>query len=231
MSTTTLRKKLHARRVKLRKQGRRWRKTRKRGYAKAAHETAKAVRFLEDLLRKSLRLKWISKQGAEFIATFEGCSLVPYMGPVGDATVGIGHLLGIRPLLASDSWAKWVKGQKTPGKLTPDEAIRLLRTDLRKTYEPPVRALFQKGGSLHGQYDQALYDALVSAVYNLGTGAVSGVPGFETLGAAIRSGDVGDIADALLLYDKAGGKAFAGLTRRRQCERRLILTGSYRTVI
>ena len=33
--------------------------------------------------------------------------------------------------------------------------------------------------------------------------------------------------DALLLYDKSAGQALPGLTRRRQWERRLILTGDY----
>ena len=146
----------------------------------------------------------------------------------GHATVGIGHLIHYGPVTDADRRGIWVEGQRTPGRLTRDEAERLLARDLAETYEPAVRRLFEPGQYLAGRFEQALFDALVSFAYNLGPASLTpGTPGFETLGRAIQSGSRKAIAESLLLYDKAGGVALPGLTRRRRAERRLILTGEY----
>jgi lysozyme len=171
-----------------------------------------------------------SDAGVQFISEFEGFYAEPYNDPAGFATVGFGHLLGYRPVSANDRKAIWIDGQETPGRLTQDEARRLLARELSQTYEPPVRALFLDGGPLAGKFEQSLFDALVSFAYNLGPGAVTpGTSGFETVGRAIQSGSRNGIADSLLLYDRAGGQQLPGLTRRRRAERRLIRAGNYST--
>lgn len=226
----TLREKLRKRIAARNRQRRLYRRTKKRGHRRAAIRHSRAVRFLRALIKKAATESDTSAAGLRFIADFEGYYAEPYNDPAGYATVGIGHLLGYRPVNSSDRKGVWVRGQKTPGRLTREEAERLLGNDLAKSYEPAVRKLFTPGGYLHGRFDQPLFDALVSFAYNLGPGSVTpGTAGFETVGAAIRSGKRSSIADALLLYDKAGGRALPGLTRRRQAERRLILTGNYST--
>lgn len=171
----------------------------------------------------------ISNNGLRFIAEFEGLPNEgrPYNDPVGYATVGYGHLLGYRPVQPRDRRAKWVKHQKRPGQLTKKEARRLLRKDLGNKYEPAVRALFKRGGPLHGKFRQERYDALVSFAYNLGAGSLTGTPGFETIGRAVKAGQIKAIGDAMLLYSYAGGILLPGLYRRRQRERRLFLLGRY----
>jgi GH24 family phage-related lysozyme (muramidase) len=173
-----------------------------------------------------------SDAGVQFISEFEGFFSEPYNDPAGFATVGFGHLLGYRPVSANDRKAIWIDGQETPGRLTKDEARRLLALELSKTYEPAVRSLFMDDGPLVGKFEQSLFDSLVSFAYNLGPGAViPGTSGFETVGRAIQSGSRNGIADSMLLYDKAGGRSLPGLTRRRRAERRLIRTGNYSTTL
>lgn len=191
------------------------------------------MRKLQALINRLVTVRPISAEGLKFIADFEGFPNGgrPYNDPVGYATVGYGHLIGYRRVSPGDHEAIWVPDQRRPGRLTMPEARRLLRIDLRKEYERPVRALFERGGPLHGQFSQHRLDALVSFVYNLGPGSIAGAPGFETMRRAILAGDIAAIGDAMLLYDKAGGRALPGLTRRRRCERRLFLTGNYSTTI
>lgn len=226
----TLRKKLARRRKARDRQVRLWRKTGKAGHGKAARHHSRAIAYLRRLLRRSRTISDVSEAGVQFIADFEGFYAAPYNDPAGYATVGYGHLLGYRPVTDADRRSRWVFRQANAGRLTEVEARRLLADDLRRTYEPRVRRLFEAGGPFFGKFEQTFYDALVSATYNLGPGAVTpGTPGFETIGRAIAAGDRKAVAEALLLYDKAGGVALPGLTRRRRAERRLILTGNYST--
>ena len=222
-----LRKRIRARD----RQRRRFKQSRKRGHARAAKRHARAVRYLRALLRKARAFgpeTDTSPAGVKFIADFEGFLAVPSDQLDGHATVGIGHLIHYGPITPADLTGVWIEGQKTPGRLTREEAERLLAKDLAVKFEPAVRELFEPGGYLEGKFEQTLFDALVSAAYNLGPGVVTpGTPGFETVGRAIQSRNRTAIADALLLYDKANGRALPGLTRRRRAERRLILAGEY----
>jgi lysozyme len=229
MRLAQLRSRLKRRKRNRDRQSKLWRRTGKAGHGKAAKRHAAAVRALRKHIFRITRVQWISRQGVEFIAEFEGLPNggKPYNDPIGYATVGYGHLLGYRPVQASDFNGIWLAVQERPGRLSPEEARELLRLDLRKDYEPAVRKLFARGGPLDGKFTQGRYDALVSFAFNLGPASVQGVPGFETMGRAIAAGDLEVIADAFLLYDKAGGEALPGLTRRRQAEKRLFLTGHY----
>lgn len=230
MRLSTLREKRKAR-VKARKrQWRLWKRSGKQGHLKAFRVHQRAARKLRRLIRKASTPSSISPAGVHFIASFEGYSRTPTDALEGYSTVGIGHLIAHRRVTAADRRAIWVKGQKVPGELTRAEAEQLLADDLAKTYEPAVLALFKKGAPLAGKWSQPLMDALTSAAYNLGPGAITpGTPGYETLGSAIRRSHIRGIADALLLYDRGPNGRLPGLSRRRRAERNLILTGSYKT--
>ena len=225
---TTLRRRLRDRKAARDRQIRRWRRT--GTGAKSVRGHVRAIRYLRRLITRAQTVSGISDELVEFVADFEGFYATPYNDPAGFATVGYGHLLGYRPVAASDHRARWVEGQAVAGRVTEAEARTLLAESLREKYEPPVLALFERGGPFYGKFEQTFYDGLVSAVYNLGPGAVTpGTTGFETIGRAIASGDRRAVADSLLLYDRAGGQQLPGLTRRRKAERRLILTGNYST--
>lgn len=220
------------RRIRARERQRKlYRKTGKAGHGKAAKRHAKAIRKLRKILARKTDATnaRLSPAGTKFVSEFEGYFSNPYNDPAGFATVGFGHLLGYRPVSSADHSAIWVPAQRKPGRLTVEEARELLARDISRDYAPAVRKLFTDG-PLAGQFDQQFFDALVSFAYNLGPASVRpGTVGFETIGRAIERGDRKAIADAMLLYDKAGGRALPGLTRRRKAERRLILTGNYST--
>jgi lysozyme len=142
----------------------------------------------------------IGAAGLLLIKSYEGFRERPYDDGTGVITIGYGETR--RPL---------------PRRLTEPRASRLLAERLDRDFEPAVRAVF--GGSSALRFNQNRYDALVSFVYNLGAGALEGGLGFETIGKAIREGDLRAIAGAMLLYCNPGDpRVHRGLLRRRKAE-------------
>lgn len=99
-------------------------------------------------------------------------------------------------------------GVKMGQKITQAQAEEYLRQDLAR-YEKNV----EKYNSRY-QWNQNEFDAMVSFAYNLGS--IDKLTASGTRSKAV-------IAEKILLYNKAGGKALAGLTRRRKAERALFL--------
>jgi lysozyme len=60
----------------------------------------------------------------------------------------------------------------------------------------------------------------VSLAYNIGPGAFAR----STALRRFNEGDIQGAADAMLMWNKAGGKVLRGLQRRRDAERRLFLS-------
>lgn len=135
-----------------------------------------------------------SQHGIDLIKQFEGCRLNAYMDAVGVPTIGYGHIVGV----------------KMGDKITQAQAEQLLKDDLVK-YENGVNSLTRY------IFNQNEFDALVSFAYNLGVGNLSKLTANQTR-------NKGQIADAILLYNKAGGKVLSGLTKRRKSERDLFCT-------
>lgn len=103
-----------------------------------------------------------------------------------------------------------------PGQtITQAQAEQMLVADLGK-YESNVNKYQDKY-----KWSQNEFDALISFAYNIG-----GIDKLTAGGTRTRQ----QIADKMLLYNKANGKVLAGLTRRRQAERELFMTTSYRTL-
>lgn len=65
------------------------------------------------------------------------------------------------------------------------------------------------------------YVAFLSLSYNIGIGAFCR----STVARKANAGDIRGACDAILAWDKAGGRVIAGLTTRRQGERKLCLEG------
>jgi lysozyme len=152
--------------------------------------------------------KEVSDHGANFIKHFEGFSSTIYHDSVGVPTVGYGHTENVH------AGAVWVKGQRTPGRLTEAEATTLLHNDLNLHYAPAIRAIGIK-------LDQNEFDALTSFVYNVGVGGVSNG---THIGKNLRAHNYRAAANSLLEWDKAGGSVLQGLLVRREAERTLFLT-------
>lgn len=97
-------------------------------------------------------------------------------------------------------------GVKQGMTITQEQADNYLKSDL-VIYENHVN-------NLNRSFNQNEFDALVSFTYNCGAGSL------QTL---CKNRTNAQIADALLLYNKAGGKTLEGLTRRRKAERELFI--------
>ena len=95
-------------------------------------------------------------------------------------------------------------------KITQAEAEQYLKDDMAK-YESYVKRFCKL------ELNENQFSALVSFTYNCGVGNL------QTL---IRNRNTDQIAEALLLYNKAKGKVLTGLVRRRKAERELFLSGS-----
>lgn len=152
-----------------------------------------------------------SRGGIALVKHFEGFPNggCPYLDPVGIPTRGYGRIEGIT--LGSPC-------------ITIGQASRELRQLLAARYEPSVRRLFAAPvGVLRGLFNQHRFDSATSFAYNLGVGALSCVQGFESMCRALASRSPRAIGEAMLLYDKADGRALPGLTLRRRAERAMWL--------
>ncbi|MCX4142799.1 lysozyme [Paraburkholderia sp. SEWSISQ10-3 4] len=138
-------------------------------------------------------------QGIDLIKQFEGLRLNRYLDAVGKPTIGYGHLI-----LLHESFNR---------PLSESEALALLRRDLRSA-ELALRKLVRVA------ITQQQFDALMSFVFNLGAGRLRS----STLLRYLNAGASSHAADQFLVWNKAGGKPLAGLTRRRQAERKLFLS-------
>jgi len=91
--------------------------------------------------------------------------------------------------------------------ITEAEADKRLRDEISKSYQYVASYAKQKGYN----WDQGKMDALASFVYNLGPGQLKNLTNDGKRTDA-------EIAQALPLYNKAGGKVLAGLEKRRTAE-------------
>lgn len=144
-------------------------------------------------------MRRINKAGLDLIKSFEGLRLKAYKDAVGVWTIGYGHTK-----------------TATPGTVISEpEAESLLLNDLAEAQGAVERLVKQP-------LNDNEYAALVSFVFNLGSGNLSR----STLLRKLNAGDRKGASDQFLVWNKAGGKVLAGLTRRRQAERDLFLNGN-----
>jgi lysozyme len=138
-----------------------------------------------------------SPRGVRLITEFEGFRPTAYRDVVGVWTIGHGFTHGVR------------EGDT----LTLEQSMRRLRTELGQ-YERGVLEATQ------GRANQNEFDALVSFAFNVG---VAGMKRSSVIKAHLR-GDKQAAGRAFALWNKAGGKVWPGLTRRRAAEAALYLT-------
>lgn len=144
----------------------------------------------------------ISEKGLALIKEFEGCQLTAYQDEVGVWTIGYGITNADKSITGTT-----IKKGLT---ITKEKAEEWLRECLNKRYAP----LISKYDTRYG-WNQNEFDALVSFTFNIGS--------IDQLTAnGSRSKSV--ISNKMLAYNKAGGKVYDGLTRRRKAERELFLT-------
>lgn len=141
----------------------------------------------------------ISEAGVDLIKAFEGCKLESYKCPAGIWTIGYGHT-----------------GSDVTSGLSIDEqeAESLLYDDLAQ-FENGVNKLTQEL-----DITQGMFDALVCFSYNVGLGNLAK----STLLKLLKQNKVLEASEQFKVWNKAGGKELAGLTRRRNAEAELFLS-------
>ena len=139
----------------------------------------------------------ISENGLDLIRKYEGLQLAAYVCPGKKLTIGYGHT---GPDVKS--------GQK----INVEEANALLQKDVQR-FEHAVNEL------VTAPMTQGMFDALISFSFNLGAGSLKG----STLLKKLNADDREAAAEEFLKWNKANGKVLAGLTKRRESERKLFL--------
>lgn len=142
----------------------------------------------------------ISSKGLELIKKYEGFSSGKYLCPAGKATLGYGHV---------------IQSGETYTNLTEKEALELLDQDA-DIAENTVNNLVK------APLNQNQFDALVSLVYNWGSGHF-----FHSLG--LRKLNNKDYDGAIAEFSKinqANGKILTGLVNRRVAEANLFNEGN-----
>jgi lysozyme len=137
------------------------------------------------------------QRGVELITFFEGCKLKAYQDSVGIWTIGVGH-----------TGPDVCRGET----VTQDEADELLHGDLLHAEDAVNRLVKVPIG-------QNEFDALVSFTFNLGEGNLKS----STLLRLLNQMRYQEAADQFPRWNKAGGVVLAGLTKRREAEKRLFL--------
>lgn len=134
-----------------------------------------------------------SQVGIDLIKQFEGCRLIAYKPMASEKYWTIGY---------GHYGADVHSGQR----ITQAQAEEYLKQDLSR-FEKAV-------DNLSRPLNQNQFDALVSFAFNCGEGNLKKLCSGRT---------DAQIAEKILLYNKAGGKTLAGLTNRRKAERELFL--------
>lgn len=137
----------------------------------------------------------INDEGLQLIKDFENCMLYSYRDAVGIPTIGFGHT---GPEV------------KFPMTITQQQANKWLQEDIEK-FENHVNRV---NDIYNYDFNINEFSALVSFAFNIGN--------IEQLCKYGERNKL-EIADAIMLYNKAGGKILAGLVRRRLAEYNLFV--------
>lgn len=144
----------------------------------------------------------VSKKCINLVKEFEGCKLKAYKDEVGVWTIGYGITNSDKSITKTT-----IKSGLTISQAT---AESWLTKSLNQKYLP----LVMKYNNTY-KWNQNEIDALVSFAYNIGS-----IKQLTNNGTRSRK----EISTAMLKYNKAGGKVYRGLTRRRVAEQKLFST-------
>lgn len=133
---------------------------------------------------------------------FESLRLKAYHDCVGYPTQGYGHLLSREVGADLSRWPD----------IDESTAEAWLEQDLLRTYRSVL-------GMVRVPLTAWQFAAIVDLAFNVGAGAVRA----STLLRMVNRGEVQEAADQFLLWNKAGGRVWKGLTRRRIADRRVFL--------
>lgn len=152
----------------------------------------------------------INQSAVDLVKEFEGLRLTAYRDAVGVWTIGYGTTaaagVGIEPRAGMT--------------ITQADAEEYLRRGLDK-FAAQIRP------HIAVPVTDNQFGAMVSLAYNIGPGAFIK----STLLRRLNAGDYIGASAQFAVWNKAGGKVLAGLTRRRAAERKLFDTASPQPVV
>lgn len=137
----------------------------------------------------------VSKRCLDLIKEFEGFSAIPYICPAGKNTIGYGHAIQLGEFFT---------------RINEEEAEDLLINDIAGA-ERCVNVCVES------MINQNQFDALVSFVYNVGSGAFQK----SSMLRMLNSGDYAGAARQFSRWINSNGKPLNGLIRRRKAEKAL----------
>lgn len=146
----------------------------------------------------------VTNKCIKLVKKFEGLYKKAYRDEVGVWTIGYGITNADKSITGATIKAGLVISEKT--------ADNWLERSLNSKYLQKVMKYDKKYN-----WNQNEIDALVSFAYNIGS-----IDELTANGTRSRA----TIAAKILEYNKAGGKVYRGLTRRRKAERKLFLTAT-----
>jgi lysozyme len=164
-----------------------------------------------------------SDKGIHVMHQFEGYRNKPYLCPAHIWTVGWGEVLyqeQIRlPMVRKEGYTGLIRKEYP---LKPEDNRIWDKDELKERFKKLLgsfeRGVLKLAPNLAD--NQGLFDACVCLSYNIGLG------GFQRSTARqriLRNEDPERIAEAFMMYTKAGGQVQKGLVRRRQAEVALFL--------
>ena len=150
----------------------------------------------------------ISDKGLQSIIAFEGMELKAYKCPAGVWTIGVGHTGDVDGVPIS-------KGMT----ITQSEAMEILRDDIKR-YERYINRQ-----SFACRLTQGMFDALVSFIFNVGTGAFETSSMRKKLCTGVEKKEVVKEFPKWV-YGTVNGKKekLEGLVKRRKHEAEIFLT-------
>lgn len=138
----------------------------------------------------------ISAEGLSLIKKFEGCELKAYRCAANVLTIGYGS----------------TKGVTEDMEITQEEAESLLQEEMHE-YEGYINDMVKV------PLEQHQFDAMVSWVFNLGSGNLSS----STLLKKLNNSEYDEVPAQIRRWNKAGGKVLDGLIRRREAEAKMFM--------
>ena len=145
----------------------------------------------------------ISDEGLSLIKHFEGCELKAYRCAANVLTIGYGS----------------TKGVTEDMEITQEGAEELLQEEMHE-YEGYINDMVKV------PLEQHQFDAMVSWVFNLGSGNLSS----STLLKKLNNSEYDEVPEQIKRWNKAGGKVLEGLVRRREAEALLFSGKSWNEV-
>ncbi len=140
----------------------------------------------------------ITEKGLRIIKDSEGLELKSYKCPAGKLTIGYGHT-GVDVLPGM-----------TINELAADIYLKMDCADAENAVNKYVKV----------PLNQNQFDALVSFIFNIGSGKFLN----SSLLTKLNAGDYAGAAELFLMWTHGGGKELPGLVARRKKEKELFLT-------